>query len=212
MSTELKADIKCNRCKSYRYSTDFLNDKNRTMKTCKSCRNRAKQSHTKKLCPHDRRRNQCKECGGSSICPHDRRRNQCKECGGSQICPHDRIQSKCKECGGSEICPHDRLQSKCKECQDPIKVTIKNMIHDSKATDKKKNRYDSDRFIDKCFLEGLIEEYPHCYYDDCKIELQYVHYQDNLATIERLDNSIGHIKSNCVICCFKCNRMRKSNR
>jgi len=39
-----------------------------------------------------------------------------------------------------------------------------------------------------------------------------VEYQDNLATVERIDNSIGHIKSNCVICCLKCNTMRKSNK
>ena len=86
------------------------------------------------------------------------------------------------------------------------------MIEGSKATDKKFNIYDANNFIDKCFLEGLIEEYPNCYYDDCKVELQYVEYQDNLATIERLNNTIGHIKSNCVLCCLKCNLMKKSNK
>lgn len=33
-----------------------------------------------------------------------------------------------------------------------------------------------------------------------------------VATIERLDNSIGHIKSNCVICCLRCNQMNKSDK
>jgi hypothetical protein len=26
-----------------------------------------------------------------------------------------------------------------------------------------------------------------------------------LCTIERVDNAIGHIKSNCILCCFSCN-------
>ena len=43
------------------------------------------------------------------------------------------------------------------------------------------------------------------------VNLQYTEYQDDLATIERLDNSIGHIKSNCVLCCLKCNNLKKSN-
>ena len=28
----------------------------------------------------------------------------------------------------------------------------------------------------------------------------------------RLDNSIGHIKSNCVLCCLKCNKSNKSEK
>ena len=74
------------------------------------------------------------------------------------------------------------------------------------------NIYDADRFIDKCFLEGLVEDYKQCYYGDCKVNLQYREYRNDLATIERLDNSIGHIKSNCVLCCMQCNKSRKSNK
>ena len=75
-----------------------------------------------------------------------------------------------------------------------------------------RNIYDADRFIDKCFMEGLVEDYKQCYYGDCKVNLQYTEYQDDLATIERLDNSIGHIKSNYVLCCLKCNNLKKSNK
>jgi hypothetical protein len=86
------------------------------------------------------------------------------------------------------------------------------MIKCSKTSDKKFNRYDANNFIDKCFLEGLVEEYTQCYWKDCKVQLQYVEYRHDLATVERLNNSIGHIKSNCVIACLRCNNMRKSNR
>ena len=62
----------------------------------------------------------------------------------------------------------------------------------------------ADRFIDKCFLEGLVEDSRgECHY--CHTEIQYKTYNKTLATIERLDNSIGHLKSNCVIACLPCN-------
>lgn len=35
---EEKEDIKCTRCKFFRYPKVFLNDKGKTLKTCKSCR------------------------------------------------------------------------------------------------------------------------------------------------------------------------------
>jgi len=109
------------------------------------------------------------------------------------------------------MCDHGKQKSQCKICSNEIKVTITTIIGNSRQADIKHNRYDANNFIDRCFLESLFEEYPCCYYDDCKVELQYVEYQNNLATIERLDNSIGHIKSNCVICCLSCNSMRKSD-
>jgi len=85
------------------------------------------------------------------------------------------------------------------------------MIRGSKHKDKKFNRYDPVNFIDYCFVENLLDDYTHCNYDDCRVELQIMERADNMATIERLDNSLGHIKSNCVICCLKCNVSRKSN-
>ena len=163
------------------------------------------------ICPHNRLKYQCKECGGSQICPHGKRKSQCKECEGSEIGPHGKRKSQCKECAGSQICPHSRRKAYCKKCSDPIKVNIEQWIFSSRQYDKKRNIYDADRFIDKCFLKGLIEDYKQCYYGDCKVNLQYTEYRNDLASIERLDNSIGHIKSNCVLCCLKCNKSRKSN-
>ena len=170
------------------------------------------------ICPHNKRKSNCRECGGSQICPHNRQKYQCKDCGGTQIYPHNRQKAHCKECKGSQICPHSRQKQTCKKCIDPIKVNIEQWIFNSRQYDKKRNIYDADRFIDKCFLEGLVEDYKQCYYGDCKdadglgpVILQYTEYRNDLATIERLDNSIGHIKSNCVLCCLKCNKSRKSN-
>jgi len=113
----------------------------------------------------------------------------------------------CYKIDGSFYCKHNYDKNLCKICSNPLKITIKNWISNSKKSDKKYNRYDVDRFIDKCFLKELVKDYPNCYY--CKIELQYIDNNDTLATIERLDNSIGHIKSNCVIACRKCNLSRE---
>jgi hypothetical protein len=85
------------------------------------------------------------------------------------------------------------------------------LIRSSKQSDKKKNIYDETNFIDYEFCKELIKESgKFCYY--CDIELQYIEYNDTLATIERLDNDIGHIKENCVIACRTCNFSRVGDR
>jgi hypothetical protein len=126
-------------------------------------------------------------------------------------CVHQRRRNICKDCCGSSICQHQKLRSDCKECNDPILITIKTMIKCSKYSDKNNSRYDQTNFIDYCFVENLIEDCEDkCYY--CKYELQYQEYTENLATIERIDNSIGHIKGNCVIACKTCNISRVGDR
>lgn len=210
---------KCQRCKvNYTLDNFDLKRNGNILKTCKRCLKKTRENY----CNHNRRRNNCKDCGGSSICEHNRERSKCKDCGGSSICEHNRIKSICKDCGGasicehnkrrancidcggSAICEHNRYRSKCKECNDPIPITIKEMICHSKSSDKKYNRYDQTNFIDYCFVENLIDDSENkCYY--CQCELQFVEYTETLATIERLDNSKGHIKGNCVIACRTCN-------
>ena len=120
------------------------------------------------------------------LCEHGKYKYQCRECKGSQICPHNKRKPQCKECAGSQICLHSRKKQTCKKCSDPITVNIEQWIFNSRQYDKMRNIYDADRFIDKCFLKGLIEDYKQCYYGDCEVNLQYTEYQDDLASIERL--------------------------
>lgn len=54
--------------------------------------------------------------------------------------------------------------------------------------------------------EMLMDESMQCYY--CHKEMQLTEYNDTLGTIERFNNTIGHIKSNCVLACRKCNNMK----
>jgi hypothetical protein len=55
---EEKADVKCAKCKCYRYPSEFLNAKGRELKTCKKCRDLATKSRNKNKCPHGRQRGQ----------------------------------------------------------------------------------------------------------------------------------------------------------
>lgn len=144
----------------------------------------------------------CRDCN-VGFCEHGRQKSHCKECGGISICEHNRLKNVCKDCGGSNICEHGRRKYQCKECNDPIPITIGNMIRGAKQTDKRHNRYDIVNLVDTDFLKNLIEDSETCCY--CECILQYRLYQSNLGTLERIDNSLGHIKTNCKIACLSCN-------
>ena len=142
----------------------------------------------------------CSRCRGHALENHENNR-----------CLHGQRRDRCYECNGSQICIHKKRLEICKDCTDPIKVTISQWIRHCRHSDKKSNRFDANHFIDTDFLKGLIEDYKTCFYQDCQVQLQYVDYKSNMATIERLDNAKGHIKSNCVLCCKSCNNKRKSD-
>ena len=129
---------------------------------------------------------------------------KCQENRKNNKCQHQRRRNRCVECDGANMCTHELERHQCKKCSDPVHLTILRMIKDSKSSDKAKNRYDQTNFIDYCFVSNLIDdsEGKCCY---CSQDIQFIHFQDNLATIERLDDSIGHIKGNCAIACRGCN-------
>jgi hypothetical protein len=188
--------LKCNRCKVWLPISKFTKNRaERWLKSCNDCRLYQQNMRDKSFCIHGILKSSCNE----------------GDCKGSQICIHRRQKSSCNEgdCKGSQICIHRRQKSTCKHCLDPIKITIKNWIMGSKQSDKKHNSLDLVNLIDTDFCKNLIEEYPNCIY--CKIQLQYILYKNNLATIERVDNNIGHIKSNCKIACLRCNLGKVGN-
>ena len=204
-------------------------------KSCDECRVKQKKTREKNKCPHGNPRNTCKECREKYKCVHGRQcKSRCSEClgypvnkgkcsrckknyepdkDGLQTCIDCRYYSDCLH--GSRIkgdcilclyCIHNRRRNHCKDCmndEQKIEFIIKRMISHSRENDKKKNRYDADRFIDRCFLEALIEDNDSCYY--CKTQFTYNECIKSFVTIERLDNNIGHIKSNCVLACWGCN-------
>ena len=189
---ELK-EQKCNYCKVILPINNFtLNKSGMYLKSCDKCREKQKASMERNRCEHGRHRFRCKDCGGSQICQHQRTRSRCKECGGASICPHGRRRSDCKDCMNDE---------------EKIEYIKRKMIFNSRQKDKKYNRYDADHFIDMCFLTELFEDSTTCHY--CSVEFTYNELCDTLVSIERLNNNIGHIKSNCVLACWKCNHIHQ---
>lgn len=108
-------------------------------------------------------------------------------------------------------CEHRRRKSDCRNCGNELHKLIMGIIKHSKEADKKHNRYDLTNFIDYDFVESLIDDSKNkcCY---CLCEMQLINYEGNLATIERIDNSKGHIRGNCLIACITCNLSKKGSR
>jgi len=107
-------------------------------------------------------------------------------------------------------CGSNKQPAECRVCKDAVKITIQRFIKGSRYSDKLTNRFDIVNFMDRDFLKLLIEEsdYKCCY---CECELELIHYGANLMSIERINNSIGHIKSNVKIACLKCNLSKVGN-
>ena len=91
----------------------------------------------------------------------------------------------------------------CSIHNDNKRILIRNIINQSKNSDAKHFRLDKNQFIDEQFVSNLLQLYKKCFY--CNCILNYGKRNPQLATIERLDNTLGHIKRNCVIACFSCN-------
>ena len=192
----------CNKCKQNLPIDQYK--KKRTgvyCKLCTQCQTHAKTQRDRKKCVHNKQKQACATCDGSSLCvPHKKNKYSCTQCG-----------------TGSWVCIHRRVKSDCKQCTDPMKVTLSTMIRCSRKSDKKYDRYDANNHIDYCFIEGLIEDQTdvgtdivRCEYPDCRVEMQFVEYNSTMCTIERVNNNIGHIKSNCILACRTCNLTKKS--
>lgn len=176
----------CSSCNADKQITDFYIG-NRKYKVCNTCFNTRK----KKRCSHGREK--CRQCTPQYFCSHNKQKTQCKIC-------------------SNNTCPHRKYKYQCRDCLDSKTLTVKLWMYSSRRTDIHKNRFDLNNFITKDYCHELINRYPNCYYEDCNVELQYDKYDSNMASIERLDNSTGHIKSNVVLCCLSCNKKKKSNR
>lgn len=128
----------------------------------------------------------------------------------NRMCTHGIRLSKCLECegGGNEICAHERQKHNCRDCRDPFKIRVKQMVFQSRQTDVKRNRYDPINIVDREHVANLLNESEmicnYCGIDMCLDQK----YASNLATIDRIDNRLGHIKGNCTISCFQCNVRR----
>jgi len=183
--------VKCTKCKKDKNIIHYMKD-NKQLKFCEYCRDYYRKNKIKNKCPCGKEKYVCKLHGGESYCP----------CGQYKRC--------CKIHGGGDLCPCGKRKAYCKIHNEPRVVVIKNIINQSRTTDKKKNIFDENQFIDKQFVSNLLDLYENCFYCNCK--LNFDKRNPHLATIERLDNTLGHIKRNCVIACHTCNVSKIGNK
>ncbi len=81
-------------------------------------------------------------------------------------------------------------------------------IQTYKVADKKyKREYKKDNYVSiEWIKQQLLKQNNKCHY--CKKQLLLKNFQNNKKdqfSVDRIDNSIAHIKTNCVICCCGCN-------
>jgi hypothetical protein len=100
-----------------------------------------------------------------------------------------------------DYCFHNKREHDCPECVDPLVRRATAIIHSSRISDKKRGRVCD---LDFTWSIDQITKTPNCSY--CNVELQYLApYIPNFATIDRINDSLGHTKDNCVIACRSCN-------
>ena len=89
------------------------------------------------------------------------------------------------------------------------KRKITHMICNSEREDKKHNRYDEKHHYRREDLFRLMEEQKmRCIYCEELMTLDTEQRMaPNLMTVERTDNSLGHIVSNINLACLGCNRV-----
>lgn len=161
-----------------------------------------------KKCEHGKQRYQCVDCGGQGICKHIKLRSHCRICKGSSRCEHDRQRSRCKDCKGASICEHGNYRYVCKGCGGKGLCSH----HIQKNT------------CSSCRPEGAFKHYIRAALKrkyDFKITLEQFkalvikpcHYcgeQGNPRGIDRRNNKMGYIFSNCYPCCKVCNYMKQN--
>lgn len=117
-----------------------------------------------------------------------------------------------------DLKPDGSLFKNCKGCrlynviyikEYDFENRLKKKIHATKQSDKKANIFDEATHIDLEFLENqrVLQE-DKCIYCWKKMSLTCDYFADELLTVERKDNSLGHSCDNTVLACLRCNLER----
>tara|TARA_R110000868_G_scaffold30901_2_gene113743 strand:- start:3313 stop:4005 length:693 start_codon:yes stop_codon:yes gene_type:complete len=216
-------NTKCGRCGCYRKEEDFISNE-RLVKCCVKCRdiqNRYIEKNKEKLKQY--RIDNADKKKQYNIDNADKISQQHKQ---YRIDNADKISQQQKQyCidNADKISQQkkqycidnaDKIKEKVEiqKKENPLQIKFKNMIKDSKTSDKKSNRtYEEEYYITKVFLNELwIKQDKKCYYDCCNIEMALDFDKSNTKriSIQRLNNDIAHIQSNCVFSCIQCNVSR----
>lgn len=101
----------------------------------------------------------------------------------------------------SDYCDHGTRYHDCRFCIDGRLISARMTLHSSKTKDK---RVKHENDLDFQHLSNMFFTNDNCYY--CHVTLQHEYpYASDFATLERLNDDIGHTKENTVIACRYCN-------
>jgi hypothetical protein len=100
----------------------------------------------------------------------------------------------------------------CHEDRSVVRSQIQQKIRGYKAQDLEKKLYNEDRFVDLSYvLQLLTESKLQCVYCHEPTRILYEHVREPKQwTLERIDNSLGHIVGNVQIACLICNLRRRT--
>lgn len=146
-----------------------------------------------KRCKHNRRQSRCIDCGGSEMCKHNRQRYRCRDCKGSGVCEQCRPRhrcKRCKRCRGVAFCEHNRRRYGCSICCP--KGAFAQYYHNA----RKRN----------IVFEITLEEFKALVLWPCL----YCGENDKPRGVDRAENNVGYVYSNCIPCCGVCNHMKSS--
>jgi hypothetical protein len=89
---------------------------------------------------------------------------------------------------------------------------IKNKLHGYKTQDKLKNKYNTNEFINiNQIIQSLVECNLNCIYCNNNMFILYNNVREpSQWSVDRIDNSLGHINNNYVLACLSCNIKRKA--
>ena len=93
-----------------------------------------------------------------------------------------------------------------------IEKEIDSKIGGYRSQDIKKGIYDESEFVDKSTVVDLMLSCQNgCYYCRQPVKIAYeTSREPKQWSLERIDNSIGHTKTNVVVACLHCNLTRKT--
>lgn len=113
------------------------------------------------------------------------------------LCPggaRRRVCSTCRHARERQANPERVLRSQREKRQ---RLRASALLSDCRSSDKKKGLIGND--LDRDFVAGLIS-LPCSYCESTALQM----------TLDRIDNSLAHVRGNVVPCCLRCNYIRGS--
>ena len=200
-------DKKCNRCKCWRKQDDFISNE-RVVKCCVKCREATKKYNKQHYQENKEKKAEKQKQNKQKIAEYQKKYNEEHKQEKAEYQKQHYQENK------EKITEKQKQYKEEQKKENPLHIKFLHMIQGSKTADKKSNRtYNEEDFITEDFLNELwVKQNGLCFYEicECKLTLEF-NRNSNQISIQRLNNELPHIQSNCVLSCFKCNVSNMEN-